>query len=112
MKDLFENPMFRSLVMSWLLRILAVAGSSLVTKGLMTQEQVNAVDLPEVAGAVMVTVSFVYGSYRQFKTRQKLVTSVANPQLSTEAQVEQMIKEGGAASVRTPKTETPQQPPQ
>lgn len=101
------NPLTREILISLLVRAVGTVCAILVANDMMTQEQVNGIDATQVAGAIVVAGSFLYGVWHTYTSRRKVVTSIAHPDIDTEAKLERAIKDGQAASTMTPKTDIP-----
>jgi len=97
------NPMIREMLTSALIRVLGFGGTWLVTNGYLEDAEAK----QYVVGLAAMIVSFGYGLYKAYTSRQKIVTGLASPRGTTEAQLERTIKAGDAASVLTPKTQAP-----
>lgn len=104
---LLANPILVTMLTSWAVRALGMVGVLMVGKGWLTPEQAAGIDWKEVVGGLLMLLSFWYGSKRVVTTQRQVTTSLANPDITTQKQLEQVIKDGGASAGATPKDVTP-----
>lgn len=102
------NPMLRDLLASIFRYLLGYAGVYLVTKGIITPEQSQAYINEFSVGLTVAVAALAAGLWARFKSRQKLVTALAEPHATNEAAVQRRVAYGLAPSVLSPKNETPQ----
>jgi len=101
------NPMLRDLLASIFRYLLGYAGVWLVAKGIITPEQSQAYVNEFSVGLTFAAAALAAGLWSRYKSRQKLVTALAEPYAMSEDALQLRVKHGLAASVSTPKDETP-----
>ena len=92
------NPVISSSVGVVIRALLIAAGA----QGIFSDDQ-----LGQIVSALTIVASVAWSFYEKYRSRQKLVTALASGP-TTERAVEFTIQTGGAASVMTPKDQTPQ----
>jgi len=93
------NPLLVKFILGTLRRVLQSSGLLLT---------VSDTDLTEFIVAAATAVGFLWGWWNDFKEQRKLTTALATPGITTQAHVENLIKEGRSASALTPKDEYPE----
>ena len=101
------NPMLLEFLKSVLVRLLGYAGVWLVTQGVINQQQADAYILELAGGLALAGGTLLYGMYSRYVKRQEVLTAAASPRQVSEAEVKQLVKEGLAPSVTTPKDVVP-----
>lgn len=97
------NPLLQDLLTSVLRKLLMVAATWLVTSGAW-----SGADAEKYTSAfALALVSTGWGLWRAYHNRQKIVTGLAMPAESTEAQVDHVIAAGMAPPATLPKTAKP-----
>jgi hypothetical protein len=88
------NPLFRDILESLLRKGLTTVAASLVTWGVLTNEQATGV----ISGVVVFGVSIAWSVYQRYKDRLRFLTAIEAPPGTSEKVVKEMAKAPDAPS--------------